>query len=374
MFPREVHIGAAEVTIGRSLLVDRAAEIEHVNDAGRTQFEMFADECDDGFIGDLAGTEGIDEDGDRTCDADGIGKLDLATVSDAGSDDILRYIASCIRCRTVDFRRILAGECAAAMTGHAAIGIDDDLTAGKTGIPLRAADDETAGRIDEVLRILQEFGRDGRFNDMFHHIIMDLCLGDIRIMLRGNDDGIHTDRLAVFIFYSDLRLAVRTEIGQFTGFSDFCQTACQTVRQCDRHRQIFRRFVRCIAEHHPLIACADIIRVGFIGFGFQRLVDAHGDIRRLLIERDIDPYAVSIEAIGRCGVADVTNGIANDFRESNVRRGGDLTEDMYLPRGDGRLTSDTAIRVLCKDRVKNGVRDLVTDLIRMPFGNRFRSE
>ena len=65
MFPREVHIGAAEVTIGRSLLVDRAAEIEHVDDAGRTQFEMFADECYDGFIGDLAGAEGIDEDGDR---------------------------------------------------------------------------------------------------------------------------------------------------------------------------------------------------------------------------------------------------------------------------------------------------------------------
>ena len=122
------------------------------------------------------------------------------------------------------------------MTGHAAIGIDDDLTAGKTGIPLRAADDETAGRIDEVLRILQEFGRDGRFDDMFHHIIMDLRLGDIRVMLRGNDDGIHTDRLAVFIFDSDLRFAVRTEVGQFTGFSDFCQTACQTVCQCDRHR------------------------------------------------------------------------------------------------------------------------------------------
>jgi len=35
--------------------------------------------------------------------------------------------------------------------GAAAVGIDDDLAAGEAGIALRAARDEAAGRIDEVL-------------------------------------------------------------------------------------------------------------------------------------------------------------------------------------------------------------------------------
>ena len=42
------------------------------------------------------------------------------------------------------------------MTSHAAIGIDDDLTACEARIALRTADDETASRIDEEFRLVVE--------------------------------------------------------------------------------------------------------------------------------------------------------------------------------------------------------------------------
>ena len=42
------------------------------------------------------------------------------------------------------------------MAGVAAVGIDDDLSSGKSRIARRAADDESAGRIDEELRLLRE--------------------------------------------------------------------------------------------------------------------------------------------------------------------------------------------------------------------------
>ena len=68
-------------------------------------------------------------DGNRAGYADGISQLDFAFVSQAGSDDVLGDVTSCIGSRTVDFCGVLAGESTAAMTSHAAIGIDDDLAA-----------------------------------------------------------------------------------------------------------------------------------------------------------------------------------------------------------------------------------------------------
>ena len=40
------------------------------------------------------------------------------------------------------------------MTSVSAVGVYDDLTAGQTGISVRSADYETAGRVDEELGVL----------------------------------------------------------------------------------------------------------------------------------------------------------------------------------------------------------------------------
>ena len=62
--------------------------------------------------------------------------------------------------RQVHLGRVLAGERAAAVTADAAVGVHDDRTAGQTGVAVLAADDETAGRVDEILGILiQQMGR-----------------------------------------------------------------------------------------------------------------------------------------------------------------------------------------------------------------------
>src|SRR3546814_13813636 len=82
--------------------------------------------------------------------------------SDVCSSDL---IARGVSGRTVDLRRILAGERAATMTRPAAVGVDDDLATGQTAIADRAADHEVAGRVDVELGLLvdplrrQQIGR-----------------------------------------------------------------------------------------------------------------------------------------------------------------------------------------------------------------------
>ena len=68
---------------------------------------------------------------------------------EARGDDVLGDPAHRVRGRAVDLGRVLAGEGAAAVAGHAAVGVDDDLAAGQTGVAHRAADLEAAGGVDQ---------------------------------------------------------------------------------------------------------------------------------------------------------------------------------------------------------------------------------
>ena len=148
MFPREVHIGAAKVTIGSGLFVNWALQVEHFDDAGRTQVKVLVDQADDDVIIDLAGAKCFYMDRNRAGNANGIGQLYFDFISQTCSYNVLGYITGCIRCRTVYLCGILAGEAATAMTGHATIGIDDDFPSREARIALGTADDETARRSD----------------------------------------------------------------------------------------------------------------------------------------------------------------------------------------------------------------------------------
>ena len=71
-----------------------------------------------------------------------------------GGDDVLRDVARVVAGRAIDLRRVLAAEGAAAVTAHAAVGVDDDLAAGEAAVAVRAADDEATGRVDVELGVL----------------------------------------------------------------------------------------------------------------------------------------------------------------------------------------------------------------------------
>ncbi len=92
----------------------------------------------------------------RPRDADGVRQVDLAAFGQAGGDDVLGHPARRVRRRAVDLGRILAGEGAAAVACHAAVGVDDDLAAGQAGVAEWTADHEATGRVDEVLGLFVE--------------------------------------------------------------------------------------------------------------------------------------------------------------------------------------------------------------------------
>ena len=138
------------MAVGGGFSVNRAQQVEHLDDAFRAQVEMFANQGNQFFFADFAGAESIDGNRSRFGNADGVGNLDLALGCQTGGDDVFRNVAAGVSGGTVHFGRIFAGECTATVRSCAAVGIDDDFAAGQTAVALRAADNEAAGRVDQV--------------------------------------------------------------------------------------------------------------------------------------------------------------------------------------------------------------------------------
>jgi hypothetical protein len=207
LFPRYVDIGSSEMTVSGYLSVDRSSQVKIPDDGRRSQVKMFVDQLRDLFIGDPSGSEGLNQHGYRFCNADGVRKLDLAFVGQAGSNDVLRRVSRRICCGTVYLCRVFTGESAAAVSGISAVGVNDDLPSGQSGVAVWSADYESSRRIDVVFCfVVNKFIRNDRIYNVLDDVLLDLLLSDVFVVLCGNQDRVDPynfivlDKAAFLIF------------------------------------------------------------------------------------------------------------------------------------------------------------------------------
>ena len=194
-------------------------------------------------------------------------------------------------------------------------------------------------------------------------------------MLSGDYDSVDSYWLAILIGYGYLSLAIRAQILQGSVLSYLCQTAGQAVCQRYWQWQILRGLAGCITKHHALVAstsCLSFIHRTLASL--QSLVNAHSDVRGLLIKRNVDAAGVCIKAVLCTGIADVPDSVAYNLGNVDVAAGGNLASNMSLTSGYQGLTGYAAHRVLCQYCVQDAVRNLVSDFVWMAFSNRFRSK
>ena len=113
--PGQIHVGAAEVAIGGSLLVDGAAEIQVLDDLGRAHVEAIVDDGGELLLVQHAGAVGVHQNGDGVGHADGVGQLNLALAAQAGGHQVLGDVAGHVGGGAVHLGGVLAGEAAAAV-------------------------------------------------------------------------------------------------------------------------------------------------------------------------------------------------------------------------------------------------------------------
>ena len=101
-------------------------------------------------------------------------------------------------------------------------------------------------------------------------------VADFGCVLGGNDDRIDANGLVPVVLNRHLTFSVRAQPRQLRPPARLRKAARDAVRQRDGHGHHLGRFIAGKAEHHALIAGADV-HIAHTA-SFQRVVNAHGDI------------------------------------------------------------------------------------------------
>ena len=371
------------MSVGRSVLVEASAtflrqvpEIEGFDDRSWAQIKVLLHQRSESVVRKLTGPKGFHQNGNGFGHTNGVAELHFSAFSQSCRHKAFGDITRCIGCRTVHFGGVFTGESAATVAGITAIGVDDDLAAGETGISLRSAHHKFARGIHQIfghfpVRFQGEI-RCGWFHDMgpevFGDPLADSLLiadtGDLFSVLRGNQDGVDRHRLVVFINNTHLGLAVRQQVLESAVVAHFREASRQAVGQADGQGHQLRCLIARVAKHDSLITGTDEIqRVAGMVIG---LVHTLGDVRGLLIECDQNGTAVGVKSTcPGSAVADVIDDIADQANEVDLGLGRHLAGDHAQAGIHHRFAGDAAGGILGQKGVEYGITDLIADLVGM---------
>jgi hypothetical protein len=198
------------------------------------------------------------------------------------------------------------------------------------------------------------------------------------------------NRLALDVLHGDLALGIGLQVEQLLRAAFLRQHLQNLVREVDwggheRALLVDLALGAGEAEHHALVARA-LLLFALLLLG----IDAHGDIGRLAVQQHLDIGAVIGEAV--LVVADVAHNVARDltnqlavdhgvvavFAEQR-RLATALTSNDDLvcgaecltpePRIHQAVVGDAELDVVLDERIEDRIRNLVADLVGMPFGN-----
>jgi hypothetical protein len=142
LLPGEVGVG--EVTVLGSLAVDGVDEVELLDDDTGAHVEVGVDDLNKLLGALVGGTVGLNEDGERLGNTNGVGELDESTASELGVDERLGDPTGEVGSGTVDLAVVLSGESTTTVGTPATVGVNNDLAASKTGVTLGTTNDEVA--------------------------------------------------------------------------------------------------------------------------------------------------------------------------------------------------------------------------------------
>ena len=198
-------------------------------------------------------------------------------------------------------------------------------------------------------------------DDLLDNLLLDLLAelfrGDILAVLGRHDNGVDTEgyngTVVVSILDGDLRLGIRSQPGKRAILAGCGHGRVELVGEEEGKREQLGGLVGGIAEHDALVTGTKLLESLVV-------VQALGNIRRLLLNGNEDVAGLVVEALVRRVVADLLDGITDNLLEVDVSLGGDLAEDHDHARLGRRLAGDLGEWVVLEAGIEDSVRDLIT--------------
>ena len=208
--------------------------------------------------------------------------------------------------------------------------------------------------------VVQKLRGDDRLDDMLHQILMDLLVAHVVVVLIGDNDRMNTngDHMAVIVLVlnGNLSLTVRTNPLKGSILTNIGKSLAKFRGEKVGQRHQLLRLVAGVAKHDALITSADLLHL---------LVDMHSlrNIRRLVLDGHDHVAVIAIEALGIAVIANLSDRVTNHLLPFHLGSGCDLSEDHHhLPLSRG-LAGYFSIGVLGQAGVKDGIGDLITQLV-----------
>lgn len=352
---------ATEVSVAGGGLEDGLVEAEVADDATGAEVKVLLHELHEGLLVVLGGAVSVDVDGERVGNTNGVGELDADTVAEVVGHEGLGDPAGGVGGGTVDLGAVLAGEGTATVGAPTSVGVDDDLSAGEAGVTVGSADDEAAGGVDVVDGLLIEvLGGDDGLDDVLHDVLVNLLVGDVGLVLGGDDDGVDADgdhaAVLLLVLDGDLGLTIGAQPLEGSVLANVGETLAEAGGEEVGEGHELGGLIGGVAEHDALVTSADLLDA-------LVEVDALGDIGALLLDGDDDVAGVAVDALVGGGVADVADGGTDDVLEIDLGVGGDLTEDHDHAGLGGGLAGDLGLGVLGEAGVEDGIGNLIAELV-----------
>lgn len=371
LLPGEALVGTKVAVLG-SLEVDGAVQVELANNDTRTHVEVVADDLDELLGGLLRGTVGVDVDGEGLSDTNGVGKLDQGAAGKAGVDQGLGNPAAEVGSGTVDLGEILSGESTTTVGTPTTVGVDNDLTAGQTGVTLGTTNDEAARGLDVVDGLVVEvLGGDGLLDDLVKDLLAEVLGGDVVGVLGGDDDGVDADgddsTVVVLVLNSDLGLGVGSQPRQGAVAAGSRHGSVELVGEGKSEGEELGGLVGGITEHDTLVTSTEALESLLV-------VQTLGNIGRLLLNGNEQVEGLVVETLGGVIVTDVLDGVTDDLLVVNLGLGGDFTENHDHTSLGGSLASNLGEGVLSQTGVEDGIGDLIGNLIGVTLTDGLGSE
>lgn len=128
--------------------VNWLGKIELLDNDTRPHVKVLADDGHELLGGLIGGTVGLNEHGQWLGDTNGVRELHESAAGELGVDERLGYPSSKVGSGSVDLAVVLSRESTTTVSTPATVGVDNDLTAGKTSVTLGTTNDEKSGRLD----------------------------------------------------------------------------------------------------------------------------------------------------------------------------------------------------------------------------------
>ena len=365
----------------------------------------------------LLGSVGFDKDAQWLGDTNGVRKLNKGALGESGLDDGLGHPTAGVGGRSIDLGGILSREGTSSVGSPSSVGINDDLTSGKTGISLGSSNDELSRGVDvEVaggavvdgesgFSGLELDALEGGNNDvlvdelvhLFHGggdnffalvlatvVLSGLFLGTLGLeglgVLGGDNNGVDLDGCdrsigVLLVLDGDLGLSIGSQPPEASVLADIRQFLSELGGHHVGEGHELLGFVTGVTKHDTLITGTDI-EVGLSN------VDTSGDIGRLLVDADQNLAGVARETLGGDGAKIVFEAVESDFTDLftndgvviDLSGGGDFSKDHNHVVLGGGFAGDLGERIGLQAGIEDGIGNLIGELVGVTLVDGFGRE